>query len=246
MIRKHTMTTQSLKQFPFYARKHTTDHPIASDVIETDCYRTEEIGVVDPLVFDIGANAGAFSLLAFSKWPGASVVAYEPHPLNFGMLMYNLRDQEAYCSMSAMYGGSLPQAWLVERPQHEDSEFGGWGLCQYPGQYRPDFRNEVGVKCDLSDAETEFQLYLERGRDTVVKMDCEGCEFSIVEGLSDDSMRAISVITGEIHTNAFLMDYFPYRWSPFREKILEYFDCPEIEERKTTDGELFNFLAVKK
>lgn len=256
MIRKHVMTLYRgdgdrrfegvIKQFPFYARQNTTDYPIASDVIDEDVYSSHEIDTIEPVVFDVGANAGSFSLLALNRWRGASIVAYEPHPLNFGMLMYNLRGHDAVCMMSALYGDTLPQSWLVERPEDEATEFGGWGLSQTREPYIPDFHREIGVKCDLRDADTEFMLHIQPGRDVVVKMDCEGSEYSIIDGLSDDAMRSITYITGEIHGNTLKLDYLPYSWGPFRDKMLSYFDCPEIERRKTVGEELFTFLAKRR
>jgi len=39
-----------------------------------------------PLVLDVGANIGYFSMLIFSLYPGAKVIGYEPMPQNYEML----------------------------------------------------------------------------------------------------------------------------------------------------------------
>lgn len=43
-----------------------------------------------PLVLDIGANVGAFSLLAKLRWPNARFVCYEPDPTTFAFLDKNV------------------------------------------------------------------------------------------------------------------------------------------------------------
>ena len=39
-----------------------------------------------PVIFDIGANVGYFSLTAFSKFPKAKIFSFEPHPYCFKVL----------------------------------------------------------------------------------------------------------------------------------------------------------------
>lgn len=43
----------------------------------------------DPIILDIGANVGAFSIWAYSKWPEATIHCYEPNPANFVYLKDN-------------------------------------------------------------------------------------------------------------------------------------------------------------
>jgi FkbM family methyltransferase len=43
-----------------------------------------------PVILDIGANAGAFTVWAASRWPGAEIHAYEPHPKTYQMLCRNV------------------------------------------------------------------------------------------------------------------------------------------------------------
>lgn len=43
-----------------------------------------------PVILDIGAHIGAFSLWARERWPGATIFAYEPHPRLFEALKTNL------------------------------------------------------------------------------------------------------------------------------------------------------------
>jgi len=49
-----------------------------------------------PVVLDIGANVGAFAIWALRRWPGAKLICYEPHPLNFEMLKQNVPGAELH------------------------------------------------------------------------------------------------------------------------------------------------------
>jgi FkbM family methyltransferase len=227
-------------------RPGTTDELICRDVIENDAYRLNAIHCASPLIFDVGANIGAFSALALQRWPDAEVIAFEPHPLNYGLLRHNVRGFNATAYLAAVFGWSLPQSVIVERPHDEATEFGGWGLAQVPHHYEPDFVNEVGIHCDLIDPETAFARARSTTRPVILKMDCEGAEFSIIDGLSTESLRSIDYIVGEIHQNAFDLDYFQGSWFGFRGKLLESFYCAELENRPTLTGELFTAIGFQK
>lgn len=43
-----------------------------------------------PVVLDVGANIGAFSVWAAKRWPGAELHAYEPHPQHVHWLSQNV------------------------------------------------------------------------------------------------------------------------------------------------------------
>ena len=43
-----------------------------------------------PMVLDLGANVGVWSLAALERWPGARVLAVEPHPVTAALLRANM------------------------------------------------------------------------------------------------------------------------------------------------------------
>jgi FkbM family methyltransferase len=58
---------------------------------------------VDPVtVIDAGANVGVFSLEAVKRWPGAVVLAYEPHPAASVELRYNVRNAHIIVRQAAL------------------------------------------------------------------------------------------------------------------------------------------------
>lgn len=46
--------------------------------------------ITSPIILDIGANVGAFTVWAANRWPGSVVHSYEPLPENFNYLTRNI------------------------------------------------------------------------------------------------------------------------------------------------------------
>jgi FkbM family methyltransferase len=61
-----------------------------------------------PVVFDVGANIGMFSLFALTEWPGARVFAFEPVPDVFALLKRNV-GAEPGATVHRLALGSAPE-----------------------------------------------------------------------------------------------------------------------------------------
>ena len=53
-------------------------------------YDVPELNPERPVILDIGANVGAFSVWAARRWPGAAIYSYEPNPETFELLSKNV------------------------------------------------------------------------------------------------------------------------------------------------------------
>jgi FkbM family methyltransferase len=60
----------------------------------------------EPVIFDVGANIGLFSLFALEEWAAARVVAFEPIPEIFGVLQENLRPYPTATAVPAALGAT--------------------------------------------------------------------------------------------------------------------------------------------
>ena len=134
-----------------------------------------DLEIVPPpaTILDIGANIGAFSLHYAAKWPLARIEAYEPVESNFDQLLENVRH----------VSGINPNNFAVR-------DFSG------PAEI---YIGDLGVTCG----------FYQRGRQTtktqkvncipcrslasheLVKIDTEGCELEIIEGLDLSKTRAV-------------------------------------------------------
>jgi len=232
-------------------RPGSSDESVICDVIENDCYSVQKMNIqrAHPLVFDMGGNIGAFSKMILKRWPTAQIRAFEPHPLNFGVLSHNLMYANAKCELGAVQGKRLPHRYLVERAEDEKKDiYGGWNVIQRTNEYCPDGSFEVGLDCQFFDPEPIMAEARLSDRDVIVKMDIEAAEFHVIDRWSDETLRSIDYLVGEFHLDAFNLDYYQSSpWSSIRSRLLRFFDCPEIEDHPVSStGKLFEFFATAK
>ncbi len=156
-----------------------------------DSYVVNEIqrsyGMLDvkgKVVFDIGANIGAFTVWA-SKQGADLVVAFEPEPYNFEMLQLNVFELKSYATHKiALTTGDDANVVLWIAPSGKNP--GNSSLIQRRG------RTPVEV------ATGNFYFMLERYKPEVIKMDVEGAEFDLLEYGLPDYVKQIAM---EIHLN---------------------------------------------
>lgn len=134
------------------------------------------------VVFDIGANIGAFSVYAASL--GARVFAFEPEPANFYLLNENVTQIDSppitICNMAIAYS-------LAEK---------GYPMTKDGGnsKYSPD--GEVMAACITLEEALNLNgiVYAD-----VLKIDVEGAEYDILLNCDDDTLQKFRYITMEFH-----------------------------------------------
>ncbi|MBE9547031.1 MAG: FkbM family methyltransferase [Proteobacteria bacterium] len=145
-----------------------------------------------PVVIDIGANAGFFTLFAASRFSDARILSFEPVPSNFRQLERNRslnKNCRITCFEKAVAGHSgkislgldaddsfTTDATIFERRDKEDE------IIEAPSVTLPEIFDEFGLeRCD------------------VLKMDCEGAEYEILYNCPPSYMSRISQIAMEVH-----------------------------------------------
>ena len=129
-------------------------------------------------VVDVGANVGAFAVLAASR--GAHVAAYEPHPGTFAHLERNTRTLGVRCVQAAVVATAPPAGTvrLETDPASDTRHRVGEGGIEVPAVT---LAKAVGEGCDL------------------LKLDCEGSEFELVEGTPAEAWRRVRRVACEAH-----------------------------------------------
>lgn len=143
------------------------------------------LDVKDKVVFDIGANIGAFTVWA-SKHGAKLTCAFEPEQYNFEMLMLNILKLEENQSLYnvALTTGDDKDAELWLAPSGKNP--GNSSLTSRRG------RSPITVKT------MNFYNVLEEYKPEVIKMDVEGAEFDLLEYGLPDYVKQIAM---EIHLN---------------------------------------------
>jgi len=169
-------------------------HHEFKEIFLEECY-IRGLGVPvseNPVVLDVGANAGFFSLFAVSRFPGARVCSYEPIPANFRQLERN-KDLNRGIGLriypKALYGYSGEMALSFDPG---DSFTTSATVFEHAIKENQSIR----VPCvSLSQALEENDLE----HCDLLKMDCEGSEYSILYNAPSHAFPRIRQITMEVH-----------------------------------------------
>lgn len=150
----------------------------------------------NPVVIDIGANAGFFAVQLLSKIDRATLYAYEPMPANVKTfqqtIQQNPRLQQSIRLMQmAVTGKPLTELHLFaeaeENSQVVASRFAG---------FNENNTHQLAVPCiTLTDVIRANALHTV----DLLKMDCEGSEYDILYHTDPDLIRRIGRMVVEVH-----------------------------------------------
>lgn len=132
-------------------------------------------------VVDVGAHLGGVAVAAARLHPGVRVVALEPDPTQYRYLLSNLRLNGVLESVIALNAGACPAG--------ETASY----TIKTPTNY---LERPRGAPC-VQLGELLGALGLERL--ALLKVDCEGCEFSWLGSADADVLRRVDMVIGEIH-----------------------------------------------
>jgi FkbM family methyltransferase len=183
--------TAVLKSGPkFLVRNGSRDVNIIFEVFGARVYhRYLDLLSKGGTVIDIGANIGAFTILAAHRAPNVRVFSYEPFQDNFKQLIDNVALNHLESRVQAF---SLAVGGRCEQRRLMISNLSG-GHSFYGG----DCTNSVVI-----DVITMEQIFSDTGIDRCdfLKIDCEGAEYEIIYSAGADLFRRIRTITLEYHT----------------------------------------------
>jgi FkbM family methyltransferase len=136
------------------------------DVLVDGCYDVPFNPTTPPVILDLGANVGAFTRWASTRWPGCTIHAFEPHPGNF----YLLTRTAALAIGSTVTCYQLAVAANAGKMMLDEGQFncGEWSLLTRNGK---------------SQVEVSVVLATSLPKADILKIDTEGCEAEIVASL---------------------------------------------------------------
>ncbi|MDP6409940.1 MAG: FkbM family methyltransferase [Planctomycetota bacterium] len=195
-LRSYRETEISLEDgLRLFARAGTHDEVVKREIWDERIYPIDEVELAaGDSVVDVGAQIGAFSLLA-SRMP-VTVFAYEPSPMNYALLERNVAANGLEDRVHA-----FPLA--VQRPgvrelllsQSYTNTGGHTSMC------------DLGP-CRRVEAVSLDVVLARHGLDRcqVVKIDTEGAEYDIVYGCPPATLDAIENLFAEVHEHPLLDD----------------------------------------
>jgi len=164
------------------------------EIFMEECY-TRGLGLKipeTPIVIDIGANVGFFSLFAASRFPGARIFSYEPVVVNYQQLMRNRKlnqNVKMSCFQKAVYSysGKLSVSF-----NPGDSFTTAARVTAKGGSQEETAR----VPCvTLKEIFDEHHL----SHCDLLKIDSEGSEYDILYNCSSEYLRRVGQMAIEVH-----------------------------------------------
>ncbi|HSD85417.1 MAG TPA: FkbM family methyltransferase [Anaerolineae bacterium] len=140
-------------------------------------------------IIDIGAGLGDFTAYAAQRSPQGRVLAYEPFPESFALLQQNvalnkLRNVEARpCAIAAQPGALALNIGLGEAVQHSTTQAGARTIEVQAITLQQVFDKHGLERCDF------------------LKMDIEGGEYAILQGIDASLLKRVQRIALEYHDN---------------------------------------------
>lgn len=172
-------------------RPDTTDiHLIDMILREQSMYRLP--GTVEPTtIFDVGANIGIAAVYFGLIYPNARVYCFEPLPQNLELLQYNTQSLGGRVEILP-YGLSDRSGGFEYFMSDNPNSFGGGGFMQVG--HNPSKKLSLPLK-SVSEALAELGL----NSVDLFKIDTEGSELTILQGIPQDIRNAAQAFVGELH-----------------------------------------------
>lgn len=176
-------------EFAVYGTNNADD--ILREIFVENVYQVGKGDVADSgVVVDIGGNVGAFSVYAASL--GATEIhAFEPDSLNYDVLVQNIE-------MNGLTGVIHPHHVGVSDTEREATLVQGQGGSYIVGGDRPE-----GAASDMETVRliSLGAVFADNGivNCDILKLDCEGSEYAIIEAAPSDVLAKARYITMEFH-----------------------------------------------
>jgi FkbM family methyltransferase len=149
-----------------------------------------------PVVIDIGANVGYFDMLLFSYFPQATVFAYEPVKSNYELFKKNISYNNELEKQIHLYNAAVTgkREEVIELfIQSEDAN-----LVTASVYKDFDVNNSNSVKVN---AVSLTQIVLDNNLESIdlIKIDCEGSEYTILYNTPWEVFQRIKALAIEVH-----------------------------------------------
>lgn len=179
------------KRIPIHVRPTTMDLEIARLILCRHSEYEVPVQFSPKVIFDVGANIGMTSLYFAECYPDARIFAFEPLPQNLDLLRANLKSLGDRATIIPC-GLGAEEGVFEYHPSNDPTNFGG-GTFHNTG-------------CDKSQSielpvKTAASICEEHNIDQIdlLKLDAEGAEYAVLQGLPDGILSNTAVVIGELH-----------------------------------------------
>jgi FkbM family methyltransferase len=174
------------------ANYRTALYDMIAEVVDYDCYQLKKLEWApnrDHFIVDIGANVGVTALV-LAQIPGGHVTCFEPDPENCALLRDNI-ERNGLRNVSVREAAVAGRSGKLEFQLHAEST--GGALATNGGASSAHTLTVEAVTLDrvLEDSAT--------GEIDLLKCDCEGGEYELLDRLTAEIAARIRNLTIEVH-----------------------------------------------
>lgn len=174
-------------------------YQVFKEIFMADVYNIRALVRVlphDPLVIDIGANAGFFDILLLSKVKNAQIYAYEPLSSNIermrSVASSNRRFDKSVIINPFAVTGTSRGTLCLHAHDTEDSQVVASSLQGFNTGNTKELWVPAISLSEIMDGMPDRKIDL-------LKMDCEGSEYDIIFNTAPDTVRRIERMLIEVH-----------------------------------------------
>jgi len=183
---------------PIHFEVPASIYQIFKEIFMADVYKVDNLISKlpsNPLIIDIGANAGYFNVLVFSKLKDARVLAYEPLPSNIAqfrkIIEENNLSEKIQLEQVAVTGLPIPMLELFTENTTDNSV-----IASVFSEF--DERNTKKLQVPAKSL-TAIINDNDLQHVDLLKLDCEGSEYDILYNTSLDILNRVKMIIVEVH-----------------------------------------------
>jgi len=182
------------------------DVHVLNEVIQNDCYSLASLGFIPDTIIDIGAHIGSFSLYANQLFPNAEIFCVEPELDNYQLLKMN-------CPFATCYRFAVGEKYKMSKVYQATEQTGSNIVGTLDGHtnitrlgYHYEEKGSVVVVPIRQITENI------KGKNMLLKLDCEGAEYTILETIREEDAERVRGIIGEYHKTfkELRQDSFPH------------------------------------
>lgn len=174
-------------------------YQVFKEIFMTDVYEIDALVrelPADPVVIDIGANAGFFDIILLSKLDKATIYAYEPVPANVETLRYTLRQNPGLQPSIRLFQMAVTGLPLDSLDLFAEAAGNSQVVASRFAGFNENNTQKLIVPCvtltDIIDRNDLQSIDL-------LKVDCEGSEYDIFYNTAPELIRRISRMVIEVH-----------------------------------------------
>jgi FkbM family methyltransferase len=172
---------------PIHLRLRTSDVSVFEEVILNSEYEIKYAADRPKIIIDAGANIGLTAVFFANRFPEARIIAIEPEPSNFEVLLKNVAEYPNIMPVRAALWGEDACISLI------DPGVGSWGF-RASKNTAPCAEKDSTQGLTMNSILTKYQI----DHIDILKIDIEGSEKEVFEH-AEDWIDRVDVIMVELH-----------------------------------------------